>query len=385
MTVRRSALALYLNGRRRALGRALKPLEELGRELLQWVMATLLWVAPRPVSLPAAPRILVVRLDRRVGNLVLLTPFLGSLRRTFPDGHITVLCDHGMAALLAEHPFVDALELYEKWPLLTRRGSFALIARLRRQRFDLAFDAGAFFGAAVTHPLITRLSGAAYTVGPRRPPLGRIYHHAVDMLPEHAPDIDQRLQLLRALPHAVKERRLCFVSEERLGAIIVREREFLRSAAPSGLGKTICLVVGTRLAERRVPPEAWAEAARVLAARGYAVTLLWGPGEESLARAIQAGCPSAVVAPPSSLEQAAALFRSVYAVIGHDTGTSHVAAAVGARLLVAFVVTEPERYAHHGSGQGYVDLRESPDRGAAFVAAVSYWLGPHRALPEPRN
>ena len=148
-----------------------KPLERAGRWLLQHLLAWVLRVAPRALALPPRPRILVVRLDRRIGNLMLLSPFLRSVQATYPAARITLLCHRDMAPVLAHLPMIAAQEHYVKWKLFSRAGVFAMLGRLRAQHFDLAFDAGSFFGSAVTHPLITCFAGARFRVGPARPPL----------------------------------------------------------------------------------------------------------------------------------------------------------------------------------------------------------------------
>ena len=235
-----------------------KPLERLGRYALQRIVAVLLGVRTKPLDLPPSPRILVVRLDRRVGNLLLLTPFLRSLKQGLPGSHITVLCHEDMAKVISDNPMIDALERFTKWAWFSRRGIAAMLWRIRRQRFDVAFDAGSFFGAAVTHPLITRLSGARRLVGPRREPLWRVYHQAVAVLPEDAADIEQRLQLLEPLPEVPRLREMSFASAERLSALAAAHAEVLHGVAPHGLERTIACVVGARLPERRVSAEIWA-------------------------------------------------------------------------------------------------------------------------------
>src|SRR3970282_337944 len=46
---------------------------------------------------------------------------------------------------------------------------------------------------------------------------------------------------------------------------------------------------GARMADRRWSPAAHAQVARGLMARGLAVVVVWGPGEETIARAVAAG------------------------------------------------------------------------------------------------
>ena len=47
------------------------------------------------------------------------------------------------------------------------------------------------------------------------------------------------------------------------------------------------------MGERRIPPEAFAAAARELISLGYSPVVTWGPGEEALARSVISGAPGA--------------------------------------------------------------------------------------------
>lgn len=351
------------------LTRKLKPVELFGRTILQYLLSLVLWLPRREVVLPERPRILVIRLDARVGNLLMLTPFLASLKRTFAGAHVTVLCHVSMQRVLDGQPDVDATIPYVKWRF--GRGPLSLIGRLRRERFDLCFDAGSFPGVAVTHPLIARLSGARVIVGPDRGPLGRLYHVTVPVLPEAAHEIAQRLQLLSPLPSPVRVEVMRYRSDAALAEIDRNGAAFLAAAAPAGAAKTIVLAVGSREALRRVDADEWAAIANAALERGLFVTLVWGPGERPLAEAVAAKVPGVTIAPPSSLDELVALFRAACGIVGNDTGTSHLAVAVGGRTCVCFVLEAPSRYGHVGPGRHAIDLRGDRSR---LVAEVEQWL-----------
>ena len=62
--------------------------------------------AATPISLPAKPRILVVTL-RRIGDVLLTTPLIRSLRRAWPDAAIDVLVFADTAGIIDGNPDVD--------------------------------------------------------------------------------------------------------------------------------------------------------------------------------------------------------------------------------------------------------------------------------------
>ncbi|MGK2856976.1 MAG: lipopolysaccharide heptosyltransferase I [Thermoanaerobaculia bacterium] len=72
------------------------------------------------------------------------------------------------------------------------------------------------------------------------------------------------------------------------------------------------------------------------------VLVLWGPGEESLAREI-AGEGVAEVAPPTDLRELAFVLGRAGCVVAGDTGPLHLAAALGAPVVGLFGPTNPAR------------------------------------------
>jgi len=79
---------------------------------------------------------------------------------------------------------------------------------------------------------------------------------------------------------------------------------------------------------------------RALQADGHAVAMCPPPAEAEQARR---NAPTAQVLPPLALGAFAALAARAALVVCNDSGVSHVAAAVGARQLTLFGVTQPTR------------------------------------------
>lgn len=74
--------------------------------------------------------------------------------------------------------------------------------------------------------------------------------------------------------------------------------------------------------------------------QGIAVVICPGPGEASAATA---AVPTATVLGPLPVDAFAALLRRSALVVANDSGPGHLAAAVGARLLGIFGVTDPTK------------------------------------------
>ncbi len=110
---------------------------------------------------------------------------------------------------------------------------------------------------------------------------------------------------------------------------------------------------------KALPASTWSALAEHLlrseAASG--IVLLGSRGELSLASAVRDGVPQDLRsrvhldAVGLGVPEMAALVRASALLISVDTGPAHVAAAVGARVLVAFGPTDPARFAPRGPGE----------------------------------
>lgn len=82
-------------------------------------------------------KILFVRIDR-IGDLVLSTPALKTLKISYPDSLLTVLASPVNHALLVNNPYVDEFIVYDRRDSIFNRMS--VVRQLRDYKFDLAID-----------------------------------------------------------------------------------------------------------------------------------------------------------------------------------------------------------------------------------------------------
>src|SRR5262245_17740840 len=86
--------------------------------------------ATTPIALPERPRILVISL-RRIGDLLLTTPLIRSLRRAWPKATIDVLTLPGAAEIVDGNPDIDRI-------ILMQSGQSLKLALRLFKRYDLA-------------------------------------------------------------------------------------------------------------------------------------------------------------------------------------------------------------------------------------------------------
>ena len=102
---------------------------------------------------------------------------------------------------------------------------------------------------------------------------------------------------------------------------------------------------GAAWPNKRWPAERFGEVAAFLReVRGLAPVVLWGPGEESIARAVVDGSAGAArLAPATSLGDLLALSRAASLMLSGDTGPLHIAGAAGTPIVALFGPTNPAR------------------------------------------
>lgn len=94
-------------------------------------------------------------------------------------------------------------------------------------------------------------------------------------------------------------------------------------------------------ADKRWPADRWRSLLAALAERGFEIVLPHGSADEAEAgRALADGIEGAAVPPRMTLDAMAALLRRAHAVVGVDTGLTHLAAALGTPTLALFTVTD---------------------------------------------
>lgn len=330
-----------------------KSFERLAKVLFAVVMAALLWRPgrrSRALSSLAARRrrrVLLVRLDNRVGEALLTTPLLDALAAARHEVHL--LTHPKMRRVLAGHPSLTRLWDWER--------SLAVLRALRAERFEVIINCGNWAEPAVTSAVVARLAGARGAVlGPANFPGGWLMDVPV------APRADTQSE---------------FVQRAHLGAPLVQVPEAPRlSFKPTDPftvvdGRYAVINPGGRLGWRRVPPERFADAARALVRRGVTPVVTWGPGEEALVDAVCAACPGAVRAPPTSIDQLAALMRGAVVTVCNNTGPMHLSVAVGCKTLALFLHMDVARWGHGYAPHQMVDLTGAAEPTALIDAAVA--------------
>ena len=131
-------------------------------------------------------------------------------------------------------------------------------------------------------------------------------------------------------------------------------RERWHSAIGTG-SPVVGIVPGSNAPARRWPTERFGAVARELGARGARVVVMGGVGEVSLTATVAAACPGALdVGGRTDLADLAALLSLCDLVVTNDTGSMHLAGAVGTRTVSLWGPSDPNEVRQVGAPDGRV-------------------------------
>jgi heptosyltransferase-3 len=275
-----------------------------------------------PISLPAKPRILVVTL-RRIGDALLTTPLIRSLRRGFPDAAIDVLTYAAPAGVIEGNPDVSRVIVAPARPSLTE--SLALTRRLFK-RYDLAVSTQP--GDRPTY--FAMLAGRAHAglIDAEGPALGTALKRGLLHRGTAArPDIHRVEQMLRLA--------------DTLG--IARVAEMVAPAAAATETPTTPYAVvhaAPMFRYKEWTPGGWRALADGLTQRGLSVVAISGPDPAERQTIEQIWQGHAAIR-QLSWRQNVTLLQKARLFIGTDTAATHLAAAAGCPTVALFGPTDP--------------------------------------------
>ena len=296
----------------------------------------------------SAPRVLIVRFSA-IGDCVMTAWAATAIRTRHPDAFLCWAVESRCASMLDRDTLLSCVEAMPRdlwkrarWSPATWRSQIAKYSGLRRMRFDLGLDLQGHMKTAlclrIANPKVRLASRATDAIAARLNPVPGVRSPGTHMVEWHS-------QVLRTLEdYALPER-----------PIMPSDPEAARAVAGCvGGGRPLATItVSAGQPGKAYPAAGWAEVARGLHARGYRVALLGGPSDLPL-DAEHAIDWVGKLSLASTLE--AVRLSAVH--LAGDTGTGHMAAALGVPVVSVFGPTDPAEYRPY-TELGRV-LREGP-------------------------
>ena len=291
-------------------------------------------------------RILLTRL-RFIGDIVLTTPIIRSVRDAFPESHIAYLGDRHAVTLLEHNPCVDSILPYDySRPAVLEQHRVG--RDLRRRGFDLVID-------MFNNPrsaLLCLSTNAKTRVGLNR--RGRAWAYTVTVTDDGIPKspIQFHSQFLRALgiPLASTKTEIVLLPEEREGAL-----EFL----PDGSGPLIGIHPGASWPAKRWDAERFGALADRLADAGMRVVVFGAPGDQlTVQQVVESTSSVPHVLPAANLRHLAAMISHCACFVCNDAGPMHIAAALDVPTVAIFGPGEENIWFPYDRSLGHTVLRK---------------------------
>ncbi len=290
-------------------------------------------------------RILLVKTSS-LGDVIHNLPVVSDIRRQFPEAIVDWCVEESFAAIPRLHPGVE-----EVIPVAVRRWRKALFtaqtwqeigtfrAQMRGNVYDAVIDTqGLLKSALIARRARGPLSG--YAADSAREPLAARFY-------------DRRFSVATS-EHAVARNRQLVAAA--LGYVVEGNADYGIKAPAARFDwltvqPYVVFLTATSRDDKLWQEAHWTTLGRHLQALGYRAVLPAGnPVERERAARLAAAIPGAIAAPPLSITELAALLKGAQAVIGVDTGLSHLAVALETPVVALYVATDPGLTGVLGSG-----------------------------------
>jgi ADP-heptose:LPS heptosyltransferase len=297
------------------------------------------------------PRNILVIDFGQLGDVVMSLPALRAVRAKFPLARITVAVGKPSGEIIAMSGYADAtievdrVAIRDGFKPLSILKIFDVVKDVRRRQFDFVIDLHSF---SETN-LLGFLSGAPKRLFARR--RGRSLDFLANFKPAPPIEVDNRtrhqvdryLDVLQPLDIIEAPR------VPRLATTFEDDHEvdrLLRKSKAAAEVPLVGLFPGAGHESRRWPLEKFAQLADSLSRNDRVQPIVFvGPEEAKIISDIRAAFPSsAVVLDRLSIRQLAAMQARLAVFVSNDTGPLHIAAAVGAPVVLLLDQRAPDSY-----------------------------------------
>jgi lipopolysaccharide heptosyltransferase II len=282
-----------------------------------------------------------------IGDLLLATPVLRTLRANYPAAHIALLADAKIDGLVKFNKNIDELISVDKKGYHNKLGNYLrLIMDIRRRKFDLVIN---------LHPnerasALAAFSGAKKIIGYSSPGFGIFFDKLVNNQ-----NFDRKVKNLPSIPHQAEEH-LAMIKQV-LGLAVIEdnglemwidegtlERAEQLWVATFGFQpfKVIGFNTGASWPTKRWTTSGFAQVADTLIEQGYGIAFFGGPMDkdnvEEIRRLMKYGTHPrvGVFTGRVNLLELGALIRKCAVFLTNDSGPMHVAVAQKAAVVAIF-------------------------------------------------
>lgn len=320
------------------------------------------------------PRKILIRSTNWIGDAVMTTPAVHTIRENFPEAEITMLAVPWVADIFRVSPDVDNLFIYDKKHLY--RGKIKGPLNLARDLKEFKFDAAILLQNAFEAAFVAKMAGIPVRAGYKRDGRGMLLSHGVTISDEirkkhqvyyyqdlmrglglrlgshslHLP-IPESLELwARGFVDCLRYQSPVSLLEQQMGPVDPGLSEVKAMDGPGLAIPVIGFNPGAAFGPaKRWPVEKFGQLAGLISehyGEGGCVIMVFGTGADSAAaskiRQFSMRTPYHVLdlTGKTNLKQAMALIKCCDAFVTNDSGLMHVAAGLGTPTIAIFGSTD---------------------------------------------
>jgi len=295
-------------------------------------------MTPDPIQ---AKRILI-RSANWIGDAVMSTPAVHTIRRNFPEAHIGILAKPWVAPVFHANPHADEVLIYDaKGAHKGLLGRWRLAGRLRRQNWEMGVVLPNSFESA----LLFAMARIPFRIGYKTQYRRLLLSHPIVLnrqLKENSHETGHYLRLLelsglRVEPSGLE---LYVVPDDKIrGADLLRKNGIITGELLIGINPGAAF--GTA---KRWPADRYARLADRLAKQYQGRILIFGgPGERGVAQEVADAMNHTpiILSGKTTLGEAIALVDQCPLLVTNDSGLMHIGAALHQPMVAIFGPTNP--------------------------------------------
>ncbi len=268
-----------------------------------------------------------------IGDVILATSVIEKLHEKYPDAEIDFLLRKGNEGLLAHHPFLRRVKVWDKQQ--NKLGNlFTLIGKVRSNNYDYVINLHRFASSG----LITALSGAKHKIGFDKNPLSIFYTKKVKhVIGDGRHEIERNHALIKELTDDVPAKPKLYPSPSDFTSIENRKPQTVNR------NPYVCIAPASVWFTKQFPQEKWIELINLLDSHTV-VYLLGSKADIHLCDHIKNKVHHILtfnLAGMLSFLESAALMHGAVMNYVNDSAPMHLASAMNAPVTAVFCSTVP--------------------------------------------
>jgi heptosyltransferase-2 len=271
-------------------------------------------------------KILIIQ-TASIGDVILSTPLLENLHRTYPHAAIDMVIKKGSESLFASHPFLHKLYVWDKSEYKLRN-FYAILKEVRSERYDLVVNVQRFFLTGI----LTAFSRATQKVGFNKNPLSLFFSRRVKhkIKAGDAHETERNISLIKHLVEDPNNKPRLYPSAH---------DDALSSQYKSH--KYICVAPASLWFTKQYPAGKWVDFIKKLPDELYVYFLGSSSDRDLCAEIIRESAHnnSLNLSGKLKLLETTSLMRDATMNFVNDSAPMHLASSVNARLTVVYCST----------------------------------------------